>query len=218
MSNLSMITPECKSKYLWLYKPNEKFGETYSVTCIIDDSPQWEKLIANMKNMLEEFYIQQCTLVRKKALKRCVYFPWKQDTDSGERTFTVKNKAQGMKKDGTIFEIKPKIYGPDKEILKESDLKGSLGNGTLLRCGFTANCWFTDAQGVGISARLNFAQIITPVYFNSTTNFVDPDGEGLKTYSRNNDLFNNSKSTLGEDFDLFDLAEKMEKEKRESFI
>lgn len=185
---LKLITPECEAKYIWLFTPNERFGSVYSVTCLIDDNPAWATLIKTVSDQLEEYYVVQCGMLKKKNLKRCEYLPWK-TADDGTKVFVVKNNAIGTRKDGTTFETKPQILGPDKEPLDQSELKGSLGAGTRLRCGFTVNLWTNDAQGVGVSARLNFAQIIVPKYFSSMEQFASVEGDEIKSYEKDASLF-----------------------------
>ncbi len=215
MSNF--ITPVCKGKYLWLYAPNTKFGEVYSATLIMEDTDEWKGLVAKLTANLDEFYAQQCALFKKKNLKRCQYLPWKTHEETGERTFVVKNNRFGTKKDGTTFEVKPVIYGPDKQILKEEELTGSLGSGTTLCAGFTQNLWFNDAQGIGLSARLAWVQIINPVYFSGVDGFQAADGSGMKSYPKDASLFKTGTSTkvaVSDKFngDLFDLAKAIDDE------
>jgi hypothetical protein len=179
MNNVKLTTPLCTSKYLWIFKPNEKFGSEYSITCVRDDSLAWTKLIDTMYGMLEDYYAQQCALLKKKNLKKCIYYPWKEDAD-GNPIFVAKNKSEGMTKDGKKFTCKPMVVGPDGKVITEDNLKGSLGSGTQVRVGFTVNLWQNDAQGVGISARLSLVQIVVPKYFEPIAGFeldntpVDP--------------------------------------------
>lgn len=179
-----LVTPLCGSKYLWIFEPNKKFSAdgVYSVTCVIEPTQAWAKLIKEMEQELEEYYDTSCKAAKRK-LKRCPYKPWKDvlDAESGkvtERVLECKNNAVGKKKDGTTFVTTPRVVGPDPDIdLLASDLKGKLGNGTRVRVGFESNTWTNDAQGVGISCRLKMVQVVTPSYYSATTGFVDPSGE-----------------------------------------
>jgi hypothetical protein len=177
------ITPLSKSKYLWVFKPNTKFEPVYSITCIAEDTKDWNDLIAELTTEYNNYYELQSKSLKKK-LKKCPYFPWKTEED-GTRTFSAKNAVSGVKKDGTPFEIKIHVCGPDREELTQTDLKGMLGAGTEVVVGFTANLWTNDAQGVGLSARLNFVQIIRPVYIEK---FAGHDT--LQTYTKDESLFN----------------------------
>lgn len=196
------ITPVCKTKYLWIFKPNAKFEPCYSITCIVEDSHEWNGLIGDLTSLYDAYYDSQCQLTRKK-LKKCPYLPWKTD-ESGLRTFTAKNGVKGTKKDGTTFEIKIHICGPDREELKERDLKGMLATGTEAAVGFTANLWANDAQGVGLSARLNVVQIVKPVYAERFAGY-----DSMKTFARDDSLFNSRTKVVTDDdndgLDIHDL-------------
>lgn len=210
MSNTNKIlTPECEGKWMHIFKPNCRFKQDgeYSVTCVIDENSAaevtaWNTLIKTLTDELDAFYNAQNSMAKSMnrkatALKRCQYFPWKQEAN-GQRIFVAKNNAFGTKKDGTRFETKPKIIGPDLEPLTEDQLDGQLGNGTRLRVGFTANYWVNDAQGVGVSARLVLVQIITPKYYSPGDDFYTPEGpdghgSGLVAYPRDVSLFKSTK-------------------------
>lgn len=194
--DLKFITPVCEAKYIWLFQPNEKFGSVYSVTCVVEDSPEWDKLIKTVSEELDAYYNAECLSQKKKNLKRCQYLPWKTE-DDGTKVFVVKNNAKGTKKDGTTFETKPKVIGPDGLPLDESELQGPLGKGTRLRCGFTVNLWRNDAQGVGVSARLYLAQIIEPKYYSLVDQFVDMDGNKITTHPKNPALFKQRSAAPG---------------------
>lgn len=170
MNNVRLTTPVCTASWLHIFAPNTRYGSVYSITCDRDDSLAWTKLIATMTELYEDYYRQQCDLIRKKALKRCEAFPWKLDQE-GRPVFFAKNKSEGMTKDGKKFTTKPRVIGPDQTDLVESDLKGSLANGTTVRVGFAVNLWRNDSQGVGISARLNLVQILAPKYYDSSSSF-----------------------------------------------
>lgn len=170
---MKLITPICSAKYIWLFRPNEKFGSVYSVSCITEDTSEWKNLYKQIEEKLEEYYQAKQTLAGKRKLKRCPYMPWRLDSDDATQLFVCKNNSEGKKKDGTTFKTHPTIYGPDMKPLDETNLKGSLGTGTKLRCGFTVNFWENDAQGIGVSARLNWAQIIEPKYYSGVEEFGD---------------------------------------------
>ncbi len=186
-SDNKFMTPECAANWLWLFKPNEKFGAVYSVTCIMDETEPWRKLIATLTNLHNQHY-DEVARVTKKRPKRCEYMPWKQQGD-GLKVFVVKNNAEGRTKDGKVFSTKPTVVGPDGKPLTEDMLKGNLANGTSVRVGFVANCWVNDAQGVGLSARLQCCQVIKPVYGQDMGGYTSFD-DAPTVYPMDFDLFN----------------------------
>lgn len=182
-----MITPVCEGNYIWIFKPNEKFTPVYSVTCVVDKSDEWKKLKEHIERELNVYYDSQCKITKRK-LKKCPHLPWRKD-ENGNELFVVKNNAEGTKRDGTKFTVKPIVYGPDLNVLRADQLKGDLGNGTKLRAGFTLNLWWNEAQGVGVSARLKFVQIIEPKYYSALDAFAT-FGEELKPHDINPEMFN----------------------------
>ncbi len=200
MANLEKLcTPECVVEFPWIFEPNKKFDPVvgvYSITCVMDESEPWQRLIKHLQMRLDEFYDITCKLARKK-LKKCEHLPWKtQKTKDGEvvknqdgtpkKIFVAKNKAVGTKKDGTKFSLTPRVVGPDpSQVLTATDLEGRLGNGSRCKIGFDVNPWNVDAQGVGISCLLRMVQIISPVYYDPNGGFTDlssdeVDGGGFK--------------------------------------
>lgn len=188
------MTPECAGKWLYLFQPNPKYNY-YGASCIMENTPAWAEIENSMKAELEEFYNLQCKILKKSKLKRSEHSPFKLDEETGEKTLATKNNATGTNsKTGEEFSITIKVFGPDGKFLDEGDLLGQLANGTRLRCGFKLNCWHTDALGVGMSARLELVQIITPRYRDPLGDYIDntphsPTGGGLKTYSIDKSLF-----------------------------
>jgi hypothetical protein len=187
--NKKYLTPECEARFLWIFKPNEKFEPQYQITLKVEGE-EWDRILKEIEKDLNEYFAAQCKVTGKK-LKRCQYLPWK-DVD-GEVLFVAKNNVEGRKKDGTTFKIEPMVVGPDREPITAKDLKGLLGQGTIVRVGFLANYWTNDAQGVGVSARLNFTQVVTPKYIERFSGYNE-----LKSYEKDKDLWN-----TGGEFDEF---------------
>lgn len=176
------ITPVCPLFYPWIFEPNKKFNPegTYSVQCPFDDDdPKWKGLINVLTKGLEEFHNAQ-NVIAKKKLKRCEHLPWK--NKDGQSFFVAKQNAFGTKADGTRFPCRVTVLGPDGKKITKEELDGTLGNGTLAVVGFTPNYWQNSAQGVGLTARLNFVQIIDPIWYSPLDGYTDVDGNGLVLY------------------------------------
>ena len=179
-----LITPTCEVLYPCIFRPNVKHVKdgVFSVNCVIEDTPEWKTLLSHLESRLKDFYQAQCTVSNRK-LKLCPHTPWKKMED-GRRVLVAKNNRIGTRKDGKTFEVKPIVVGPDPNVtLTAEDFEGPLGNGTKARVGFTVNLWSNDAQGVGMTARLAYVQIIEPVIYDGLGSFVDlsqPEGAGFQ--------------------------------------
>ncbi len=179
------VTPICQARWLWIFQADTRHNPegVYSITLVTENNQAWNDLIKRLETQVKEYADATAKMTKKKV--PVAHVPWVTDEKTGERIFTCKAKALGKRKDGTTWDAKPRIVGPDPKIeITEADLDGKLGNGTKVRVGFSPYFWQVDGKGAGLTAQPTLIQIIEPVYYDPLSKFVDyssEDGKGFTT-------------------------------------
>lgn len=160
-------TPAGTAVWPWLTRPDTKFnpdGEYRSKLRLPVDNP-W---VADMKKILDGEIEAQVQKIKDEQpkLKNKVkpadppYTDVVDDdgNDTGEVEFSFKQKAKIKKKDGTVIEVKPKLFDAKANAIT---LKGYVGNGSTLKIRFAVVPYFMASTAqAGVTLRLLAAQII----------------------------------------------------------
>jgi hypothetical protein len=159
--SVRLISPKGVASYPRLNEPDTKFkpeGE-YSVNLLV--SPEEAKeFAAKVKDIVKNYYKEQCALLKKKELK-LAELPIKKDTDKeGNDTGKVRIKfalAAKVKsrKSGKEWEQRPALFDSKNKPIDER-----VGGGSTIRVAADVFPWYTPALGVGCSLRCRAVQVL----------------------------------------------------------
>lgn len=173
--------------YPSLNKPDTKFDNAgkYKVKVRIpkDDCGAFLK---ELKKLYTDNYKAQCEKEGKELKKAPV--PWTIVEEDGKKTgeimFNFAMKARGTGRDGSTWENRPKIFGPDASLLA-NDALPNIGGGTKMKVNHMVDGWYSAAIGAGISLRIRGVQIIELVEWgggSSASDFgFESEGEAIET-------------------------------------
>jgi hypothetical protein len=156
-----LISPKGIASYPKLNEPDTKFkadGE-YSVGLLVSPD-EAKEFAAKVKEVVKEYYKEQCSLLKKKELK-LADLPIKKETDKeGNDTGKVKIKfalAAKIKsrKSGQEWEQRPALFDSKNKPTTER-----IGGGSTLRIAADVFPWYTPSLGVGVSLRCKAVQVL----------------------------------------------------------
>lgn len=156
-----LISPKGVASYPRLNEPDTKFkpeGE-YSVNLLVDPE-DGKEFAAKVKEIVKQYYKEQCSLLKKKELK-LAELPIKKDTDKeGNETgklrikFALAAKVKS-KRSGKEWEQRPALFDSKNKPFSER-----VGGGSVIRVSTDVFPWYTPALGVGCSLRCKAVQVL----------------------------------------------------------
>lgn len=167
--SVQITTPAGVALWPCLQEPDTRFQPegTYSTKLILS-AEEAAPIISRLEELAveNEAYWKTQPGVKLKAVKPVSSLPYKPEEDeSGNETgnvvFIIKLKAKVTKKDGTVIEMRPKLFSGSGELFTEPR---PLRSGTEMRVSFTACGYFVPSQGVGVTLKLRAVQILKPVF------------------------------------------------------
>jgi hypothetical protein len=159
--SVRIISPKGLASYPKLNEPDTKFkpeGE-YSVNLLVSPEESNE-FTAKVKEIVKNYYKEQCSLLKKKELK-LAELPIKKDIDKeGNDTGKIRIKfalAAKVKsrKSGKEWEQRPALFDSKNKPIDER-----VGGGSTIRVAADVFPWYTPALGVGCSLRCRAVQVL----------------------------------------------------------
>ena len=170
------ISPAGTVKFAHLATPDTKFDSegVYSVKLVLTkensaglieqiDQVAQESLAAATKDHAQKLATEK-NPAKKKKLNEAKPFladkPYSEaEEGDGQMQFSLKMKASGTAKDGTVFTQRPAVFDAKGKPLDAKTLK--LGNGSVVKASFEVLPFYTVKVGAGATLRLRAVQIIT---------------------------------------------------------
>jgi hypothetical protein len=153
-------TPVGLLKYAFVYKPREsQYGTFYEVNveCANDD-----EALALIERLQEEARIMaEAEGVSAKDAR----MPFTVDEAAGTVTFKCKLRAEGKKKDGTVYQAKPPVVlDPGAKTTRVPFGQGTTGAATV-----EISAYHSDKLGLGVSLKLKTLHLSHIVAFEKRT-------------------------------------------------
>jgi hypothetical protein len=164
------VTPKGVLVHPWVNKPDTKFktqGE-YKATLLLEPSDERDALVAMLEAELERTYEEQCAELardpknKNKKVKRCEDAQWGDyvDEDGNETDmmfFKFKLTASGVRKDGTTWTMKTKLFD---RYNKPLDAEVQVWGGSTGKISFEMVPWYQAKFGHGLKLSLSAVKLI----------------------------------------------------------
>jgi len=186
--NPQIISPAGIAKYPHLNVPDTKYDPNgvYQVKLVLSEQEAGglKQQIDEQMQVAYQMAVHNAPPQMKPQIKMAEppYRPVFNDNGqpTGELEFTFKMKAQGKRKDGSLFERKPALFDAKRQPVPEGVM---IGGGSVIKVAATLAPFYTKMAGAGIALRLSAVQVIKLVQFGGGSadqfGFGEEDGEDL---------------------------------------
>jgi hypothetical protein len=203
-----VVTPAGTAVYCWLSQPDTKFhteGEYHVNVRVSQDEA--DGFIKNLKKMHKTWVTKVTKELGKKAKVKSLPIVEVVDDEgnaTGEVDIKCKLKAQGKRKDGGTFEMKPRIF--DAEGTPMNGSADPIGSGSTIKVSINPRAYYVPSIGAGLTFRIGAVQVIELVTYTAggagheDFGFQSEDGFKVETFEEPATVTSDNNNDDDEDF------------------